>query len=999
MYYIYSKSIVMKKLFTFLSCLFLLQAYAQIEGTWKLSPTAGALAVGPNQGDGSWWSNSAADVTARPCLFDDSLTFLADGTLNHYMDGSTWVEAWQGAAADGCAAPVAPHDGVTNAPYSYVYNSATGELTVNGIGAHIGLPKVINGSEINNPANAASSITYLISMSPDNNTMTADISVGFGWWRFVYERIIHVSSAPFVGTWQLKADAGSLGVGPNQGDMSWWANSLADVSTRACLFDDSLKFDADGTLSHFMDGNTWVEAWQGAAADGCAVPVAPHDGVTNAPYSYVYNSATGELTVNGIGAHIGLPKVINGSEINNPANAASSITYLITMSPDNNTMTADISVGFGWWRFVYGRIIPAATSPIVGTWQLKPDAGSLAVGPGQGDGSWWSSSSADANIRSCLFDDSLKFDADGTLTHFMDGSTWVEGWQGAAADGCAAPVAPHDGVTNAPFSYVYDPATSELTVNGIGAHLGLAKVINGSEISDPANAAASITYLVSFSPDNNTMYADVNVGAGWWRFVYQRSNAVTIPDPNVTFRVNMSNYTGTIATGVFVNGSFNGWCGTCNPLTDMGNGVWQATLPIPAGPIEYLFTVDGFTDAEVFSGTETCLDPVADAFNNRYLDVTGDVTLPAVCFESCDACPSNVTQLLGTWKLKADAGSLAVGPALGDGSWWSNSVADVTTRACLFDDSIRFEADGTMLHYMDGSTWLEAWQGANPDGCGTPVAPHDGTGPFTYTYSGGELTVNGLGGHIGLAKVYNGGELTSPSGAPASVTYQLTFANSDNTMIADINFGVGWWRFVYERVQQIIVPDPNVTFTVDMSSYTGTIADAVYVNGTFNNWCGTCNPMTDMGAGIWSVTLPIPAGYIEYLYTVDGWTDLEVFTGSEPCMDTVQDGFFNRYLDVTADTQLPVVCFESCEACISGINEQSVNAVSITPNPAVSELLITSGSIITEIAVYDPQGRLVKKISGTSNKVDLNVTHLKSGTYVLRIQDQNGVSIQKFLKL
>ena len=43
-----------------------------VQGTWKLAQQAGALAVGPNQGDGSWWSNSANDLTVRDCFFDDS---------------------------------------------------------------------------------------------------------------------------------------------------------------------------------------------------------------------------------------------------------------------------------------------------------------------------------------------------------------------------------------------------------------------------------------------------------------------------------------------------------------------------------------------------------------------------------------------------------------------------------------------------------------------------------------------------------------------------------------------------------------------------------------------------------------------------------------------------------------------------------------------------------------------------------------------------------------
>ncbi len=630
---------------------------------------------------------------------------------------------------------------------------------------------------------------------------------------------------------------------------------------------------------------------------------------------------------------------------------------------------------------------------IEGTWRLAPAAGSLGVGPNQGDIAWWSNSAGDVSVRACLFDDSIKFDANGTMTHYMDGSTWVEGWQGSP-DGCNTPVAPHDGTTNAPYTYSYNSTTGELTVNGIGAHLGLAKVINGAEINTPANAASSITYLTTFSNGNNTMTVDISIGGGWWRFVYQKTASVTIPDPNVTFRVNMSNYTGTIGTGVYVNGSFNGWCGSCNPLTDMGNGLWQASLPIPAGNIEYKFTIDGWNAQENFTANDACIDPnMGDNFYNRYLQITGDVVLPAVCFNSCTPCPSNATQLIGNWKLKASPGSLAVGPALGDGSWWSNGAADVTTRACLFDDSIKFDANGTMTHYMDGNTWLEGWQGATPDACGTPVAPHNGVGPFTYTYSAGELTINGVGGHIGLAKAFNGGELNNPANAPASITYQISFANNDNTMIADINIGAGWWRFIYEKTQIVQLPDPNITFKVDMADYTGTIATGVFLNGSFNNWCGNCNPMTNTSGSIWEVTLPLTAGPIQYKFTIDGWNDQEFFVGGESCVDTIADGFFNRYYVVSADATLPAVCFASCEACpSSSLVENSMN-VNIMPNPANDYIQIESTMSISSIEVYSLAGNKVKTFNPNGYNSKINVSELASGSYLLKVNSNDNYKV------
>ena len=50
----------------------------------------------------------------------------------------------------------------------------------------------------------------------------------------------------------------------------------------------------------------------------------------------------------------------------------------------------------------------------------------------------------------------------------------------------------------------------------------------------------------------------------------------------------------------------------------------------------------------------------------------------------------------------------------------------LTTRACLFDDEYVFGADGSFPKCSRSNTWVEAWQGAAGEECGTPVAPHDG---------------------------------------------------------------------------------------------------------------------------------------------------------------------------------------------------------------------------------------------------------------------------------
>ncbi|MDB4261083.1 glycoside hydrolase family 16 protein, partial [Porticoccaceae bacterium] len=152
-----------------------------LEGSWVLE----GAGVGPTPGDRGWFalnSSNADDVAARPCLFDDAFVFGADDSFANQMGDATWVEAWQGAAADGCATPVAPHDGSIAA--SFVYDEDAGTLTLNGQGAHLGLAKVVTGSELSSPSAAPESITYTV-VTIESGFLSVVVEAGDGvFWSY-----------------------------------------------------------------------------------------------------------------------------------------------------------------------------------------------------------------------------------------------------------------------------------------------------------------------------------------------------------------------------------------------------------------------------------------------------------------------------------------------------------------------------------------------------------------------------------------------------------------------------------------------------------------------------------------------------------------------------------------------------------------------------------------------------------------------------------------------
>ena len=188
-------------------------------------------------------------------------------------------------------------------------------------------------------------------------------------------------------------------------------------------------------------------------------------------------------------------------------------------------------------------------------------------------------------------------------------------------------------------------------------------------------------------------------------------------------------------------------------------------------------------------------------------DGTYDVTLTATNSGGSNSVTNQLeltsvltlADLNDTWKVAPEAGALAVGPSQGDASWWSLSEADVTTRACFIDDKYTLNADGSFSIEMDGETWLEPWQ-ADAEICGAPVAPHDGSGSYTYDATATTLTLSGEGAFMGLPKANNAGELPNVD-VPTSITYTITEfvrEGSGKRLVLDIECGTGlWWRFTF----------------------------------------------------------------------------------------------------------------------------------------------------------------------------------------------------------
>jgi 1,4-alpha-glucan branching enzyme len=330
---------------------------------------------------------------------------------------------------------------------------------------------------------------------------------------------------------------------------------------------------------------------------------------------------------------------------------------------------------------------------------------------------------------------------------------------------------------------------------------------------------------------------------------------------NVTFQVDMTNVTG--YTTPEVNGTFNSWCGNCNAMTYSGsNNIWAVTVSIPANTTyEYKFSHDFWTGQENLVQGTACTVTNGGFTNRQVIVGSSDMVLPVVCWGSCSTCAA-------------------------------------PPRAVTFQVDLS-NVSGFTTPTVNGS--FNSWSGtanplsdANSDGIWeTTIYIPDGTYEYKFAYDD-----------------WAGQETLIP-GSACTVT-NFGYTNRSLTVSADATLPVVCWNSCSNCAAALL--PKNVTFKVDMQNVTG--FTTAYVNGSFNGWCGSCNPMTDANSdGIWETTIQLNQDTFEYKFTFDGWTGSENLTPGSPCTSTL-GGYTNRSIIVgNADQVLPVVCWESCTTC------------------------------------------------------------------------------------
>ena len=163
------------------------------------------------------------------------------------------------------------------------------------------------------------------------------------------------------GTWENRNEINAMGVGPEEGNTSFWNVNSFELGRRGCVFDDEYLFgpqdediDETGSFSQSMGAETWLEAW--IAPDGketCGAPIAPFDG-SGTDHTYIWDPENKKLTVKGLGAHIGIPRIQNESSAQNEQ--VEKIVYNVSTASTCILILDILGADEQWWHFELEKI-------------------------------------------------------------------------------------------------------------------------------------------------------------------------------------------------------------------------------------------------------------------------------------------------------------------------------------------------------------------------------------------------------------------------------------------------------------------------------------------------------------------------------------------------------------------------------------------------------------------------------------------------------------------
>jgi PKD repeat protein len=424
--------------------------------------------------------------------------------------------------------------------------------------------------------------------------------------------------------------------------------------------------------------------------------------------------------------------------------------------------------------------------PATGRWPLE-------VGPIDKSTVWWAMGKDNDEIalRPCIMNDEFTFGRDGSYKYDSKGDFWAEGGVFKTANICTttdvANMVANDGSDNSAFAdatHTFTLTTGTkptVTLSGLGAFIGLCKIGTDIENLKPAQSVTlDVIKLTDGTVDtlilesdwkfsNNTSGAD----DAYWKLVLVHYDnpadepAQPSPKPATSFTAVVNDKTVTFTNTSKYANSYS-W--------DFGDGQ-TSTLESP---------VHTYASSGVFKVVLTATNAAGSSTAQQ------EFTFASGAFTEADL-------IGGAWKVRPEANSVFVGPALGSNAWYivpasafSGTATGADDWSCMANDEFIFTAGGKYEYKTNGDARNDGYMGS-PNGCwsdaqvaasGNGAAFGSAVHSFVFTpetaTSRPIITVtNGATGaaFIGFYKGFYGGEnkegVNPPNGGATSNRYEV----------------------------------------------------------------------------------------------------------------------------------------------------------------------------------------------------------------------------------
>ena len=293
-----------------------------------------------------------------------------------------------------------------------------------------------------------------------------------------------------------------------------------------------------------------------------------------------------------------------------------------------------------------------------------------------------------------------------------------------------------------------------------------------------------------------------------------------------------------------------------------------------------------------------------------------------------------------------------------------------------------------------------------------------GTGVNTKLYTFDEDYVDAAAISTGNVLQYNIGTMASPwQAAPSAVAYNDALngnlQQNMNSCIAPDNRG-GWWISQYRVTDAALIPSLIHVGSDGLVNFNSGLTPELIVNSLLGGMAVSYDG-TRLAMGCQD-----EVKIFDITYSETGIPALTRLHSIKPAMGTNTAGISmdragNVYVISNTSERLGVWALPKVENQFTTPAPSSQLIVNIKtgldqvpdpsqmvrtyPNPVKDNITIEcSGTIMEVIGLYDINGRLIQTENVQSNKIDLSVSGLQPGIYILKVKTATGMAVKRIMK-